>query len=253
MKKVKLTLLAALLLAAVACQKSNTVHPGNSGPTVSGSITTDDAADMAAGALSQSSNGVAYVALDATLNASIIFVGHPKCGTVRADTISRQSTAGSQYTYSYKLTYNFMVDCNSSNQPDSLSSNLTYSGSYSGPNMSSSNSGSSVFGVSWLLSTDTAYVINGEYKRAGSFASKVDTANHGSNSITLAISNLTLKRPGRVIEGGSATINISGSTPKHGSFSFIGTVVFNGNGTATVTINGTVYTINLYTGARQRV
>jgi hypothetical protein len=253
MKKVKLTLVAGLLLAAAACQKSNTVHPSGSGPSVSGSITTDDAADMAAGALSQSSNGVADVALDATLNASLIFAGHPRCGTLRSDTVSRKSTSGSQYTYSYNLTYNFVVDCNSSNQPDSLLSNLTYSGSYSGPNMSGTNSGSSDFGVSGLLTTDTAFFINGQYKSAGSFASKVDTANHGSNTISIAVTNLTLKKPLRVIEGGSATISISGSTPKHGSFSFTGTIVFNSNGTATVTINGTVYSINLYTGMRQRM
>jgi len=243
-----------LLLGAVACQKSNSLHPNsNTGPSVSGSMTTDDAADIAAGALSSSSNGVADMASDATLNAANIGVGHFRCGTIRSDTISRQSSAGSQYTYSYNLTYNFQVDCNSSSQPDSLSSNLTYSGSYSGPNMSSTNSGSSVFGVSGLLPTDTAFVINGVYKRAGSFASKVDTAKHGSDNINITITNLTLKRPGRFIESGSATISITGSTPKHGAFSYTGTVVFNGNGTATVTINGTAYNINLNTGWRQRM
>jgi hypothetical protein len=44
MKSVKLSLLAALLLGAVACQKSNTLSPAKSTtPTVSGSMTTDDA------------------------------------------------------------------------------------------------------------------------------------------------------------------------------------------------------------------
>ena len=241
-------------MGAVACQKSNSLRPGgNTGPSVSGNMTTDDAADIAAGALSTSSNGVAYMASDATLNAANIGFGHFRCGTIRSDTISRQSGAGSQYTYSYNLTYNFQVECDTAGKADSLSSNLTYSGSYSGPNMSSTNSRSSVFGVSGLLSTDTAFVINGVYKRAGSFASKVDTANHGSDNVNIAITNLTLKKPGRFIESGSATISITGSTPKHGAFSYTGTVVFNGNGTATVTINGTVYSINLTTGWRQRM
>jgi hypothetical protein len=107
--------------------------------------------------------------------------------------------------------------------------------------------------VSGLLSTDTAYVISGVYKSAGSFASKVDTANHGSSNISIAITNLTLQKPRRAIESGSAAISITGSTPKHGAFSYTGTVVFNGNGTATVTINGTAYSINLNTGWRQRL
>jgi hypothetical protein len=253
MKNVKLSLLAVLLLGAVACQKSNTSKQSGTAPTVSGSITTDDAADIASGALSQNSNGVSDMATDATTNASAFEAFHPKCGTIRSDTVSRQSASGSQYTYSYSLTYNFVVDCNSSSQPDSLSSNLTYSGSYSGPNMSGTNSGSSSFGVGGLLSTDTAFVINGEYKRAGAFASKVDTAKHGNTNVDLVVTNLTLRKPGRMIESGSATISITGSTPRRGTFSYTGTIVFNGNNTAKLTINSIVYTINLLTGMRQRI
>jgi len=253
MKNLKLSLLAMLLLGAVACEKTNGVRPnGNTGPGFSGTMTTDDAANIAAGALSSSSNGIADLAADATLSAANIGSAHPKCGTIRSDTISRKSNAGSPYTYSYNLTYNFQVDCNSGGQPDSLSSNLVYSGSYGGPNMSSTNSGSSIFGVSGLLSTDTAFVINGVYKRAGSFASKADTANHGADNINLTITNLTLKKPGRFIESGSATISITGSTPKQSAFSYTGTVVFKSNGTATLTLNGTVYNINLNTGWLQR-
>jgi len=238
-----------LLLGTAACNKSVSTKPNT---IVTGSVTTDDAADIVAGSLSSNSNGIASVAADATVNASVIYGAHLKCGTVRSDTISRQGGSGTPFSFSYKLTYNFMVDCNSGSQPDSLSINLTYSGSYSGPNMSSSNSGSSIFGVGGLLPTDTAFVINGEYKRAGSFSSKVDTADHGNSNVDIVISSLTLKKPGRMIESGTATFNITGTGPHKGSFSFTGNIVFNGDGTATVTVNGTVYTINLENGDRHR-
>ena len=133
MKRVRFSILIMLLLGAAACKKNVSTMPN---PNITGSVTTDDAADMVAGSLSMNSNGIANVASDATLNATVMFGDHLKCGTVRSDTISRQSSSGLPFTFSYKLTYNFMVDCNSSSQPDSLSSNLTYSGSYSGPNMS---------------------------------------------------------------------------------------------------------------------
>ena len=139
-----------------------------------------------------------------------------------------------------------MVDC-SNNVPDSLSSNLTWTGSFTGPNWSNSNSGSSIFGVGGLLSADTAYVVNGEFKRSGSFSSKTDTSKHGNSSVDIVVSNLLVKKHWRTIEGGTATFTITGDTPKKGSFSFTGTVVFNSDGTATVTINGTVYTVNLAT------
>jgi hypothetical protein len=250
MKRFRFSILIMLLLGAAACKKSvNTM----SNPTVNGNVTTDDAADMVAGSLSMNSNGIANVASDVTLNATVMFGDrdHLKCGTTRSDTISRQSSPGAPWTYSYKLTYNFMVDCNSSSVPDSLSSNLTYSGSFSGPNMSSTNSGSSIFGVGGLLPTDTAFVINGEYKRAGSFSSKIDTAHNGSSNIDIVVSGLLVKKHTHMIEGGTATFTITG-TGRKGSFSFTGTIVFNNDGTATLTVNGTVYTINLETGDRHR-
>jgi hypothetical protein len=250
MKKVKLSLVAILLLGAVACNKTNnsvspggTVHPT---PNVSNA----EAADLVAGSLSLNSNGVANVAGDATLNAINMINTHAQCGTIRADTISRQSTVGAAYTYSYNLTYNFTVNCNSSSQPDSLSSSLVYSGSFNGPNLSSTNSGSSVFTVNGLAPGSTDFVINGEYKRSGSFKSKIDTTNVGNSNVDIVIKALTITRPGRTIASGTATISVSGDVPKKGSFSYTGTLVFNGDGTATLTLNGTVYTINLSTGQR---
>lgn len=144
-----------------------------------------------------------------------------------------------------------MVDCNN-NVPDSLSSNLTWSGSFSGPNWSNSGSGSSIFGVGGLTPTDTAFVVNGEFKRSGSFSSKVDTGKHGNSSVDIAVSNLLVKKHHYSVEGGTATFSLTGDTPKRGSFSFSGTVVFNADGTATVTVNGTVYTVTLSNGDCRR-
>jgi hypothetical protein len=91
-------------------------------------------------------------------------------------------------------------------------------------------------------------VVNGEYKSSGSFQSKADTTYSGSSSVDIVISNLTISRPLRVIKSGSATIAVSGSTPKHGSFSYTGTLVFTGGNTATLTLNGNVYLVDLLSG-----
>ena len=236
-----------LLLGAVACKKS-----GNSPSThISGNVSTDEAADMVGTSLSINSNGIANISDDATLEANAVITAHTPCGTTRTDSISRQSASGSAVSFNYKLKYAFTVNC-SNNQPDSLFSNLTYSGSFSGPRLSSSNSGSSDFTVNGLLPAAKDFIINGEFKRTGSFQSKVDTSNHGSNNIDIVVKGLTIRKPQRTIAGGSATFSISGDVPRKGSFSFNGTLVFNGDGTATLTINGAVYTINLFTGERRR-
>jgi len=254
MKKFKLSIMAMLLMGAVACNKTynSTTPKSGSAPTANAGVSTDDAADMVSGSLSLNSNGLANVANDVTFNAASMPNTHQACGTVKADTISRQSGSGASVTYSYNLTYSFMLLCDTSNHPDSLSSSLIYSGSYNGPNISTTNSGSSIFTVGGLLASAPDFVINGEYKSAGSFKSKTDTAKNGNNSIDIVVKGLTLKKPGRTIVSGTASISVSGDVPKKGNFSYTGTIVFNNDGTATLTLNGTVYTINLYTGVKTR-
>jgi hypothetical protein len=246
MKKIKLSLAALLLFAAVACKKTS------NSPVITANVSNAEAADMVAGSLSLNSNGVADIASDATINASVYVNTHVACGTTKSDSISRHSPAGATRTYSYNLKYNFTVSC-TNNELSNIASNVTYSGSFSGPDLSSTNSGSSIFTIASLSPTATDFIINGEYKRSGSFQSKVDTTNHGNSSVDIVITNLEVTKTGHKIVGGTATISITGDVPKKGSFTYTGTLVFNGNGTVTLTLNGTVYTINLDSGERVRV
>ncbi len=241
MKKIQLSLMAMLLLGAVACVKNNSSIRTN------GNVSNGEAADM----VSASISGVANLSNDATFNANVIANSHPVCGTIRSDTVSHQSATGSPSTYSYMSTYNFVVNC-VSNMPDNLSSNLVYNNSFSNQNISSTNSGSSAFTVTGLQPTATSFVINGEYKRNGAFTSKIDTSNHGTNNVDIVINGLTITRSSRIIASGTATTSVTGYVPKKGNFSYTGTLVFNGDGTATLTLNGTVYIINLVTGQRTK-
>jgi len=63
-----------------------------------------------------------------------------------------------------------------------------------------------------------------------------------------------LSKIDRKIISGTATITITGTGPKGNSFSYTGTITFNGDNTATLKITGgSSYTINLLTGWRARV
>jgi len=251
MKKISLSLVLLLLLGAVACRKNNALAPITTQTTAN--VSTSDAADMVASSLSSNSNGITNISDDVTFDAASYARAHLTCGTLRADTISRTSAAGATTTYSYHLTYNYVVNCGTNNKPSNLSSSLVYSGNFNGPRLSSTNSGSTVFSVDGLDSAATDFVLNGEYKNSGSFNSKVDTTNHGTWNTDIVVTALTLKKPARTIVSGTATISITGSVPKKGSFSYTGTLVFNGDGTATLTINGTVYKIDLATGEKTKV
>ncbi len=255
MKTIKLSLIVLLMLGAFSCKKDNSA-------STSGSVTTDQAADIATSSLSENSQGLATVSDDIAVNAqglssvssnglTVNSIGtHQACGTTLTDSVTRSVTLDS-VSINYFLKYSHTLNCNVNSQPDNMVNVLTFHGSFDGPRLSSSNSGSSNFTIAGLTTTATNFVINGEYKRAGQFQSKVGTKASGNSNVDIVVTNLTLSKPGRNIVSGSATISITGTSPK-GTFSYTGTIVFNGGGTALLTINGTAYTINLVHGWCER-
>jgi hypothetical protein len=241
MKTLQLSCALLLIIAISACQKNDNAKTNNS------NVSNAEAADMVANSLAVNSNGAVNVSLNVSAGAGTYAVILP-CGVTKSDSISIKSAAGAATTYSYKAKYSYTVYCNSSNKRDSVMSSYSYSGSFNGPKLSSSNSGSSNLNVGGLLRADSVIILNGQYTQAGSFKSKVDTTNAGSNNVNLTISNIYIQKHLRLIKSGSASITVTGNVPKKGNFSFTGTIVFNSDNTAKLTLNGTVYIINLITG-----
>jgi len=245
MKKTTLSLMAMLLVGAMACKKSGTSLTGN--------LSASEAVDLMAGSLSSNTHGLTSVGSDASVYSQTDLDAHLNCGATRTDTITKTSPAGATTSFSYGLGYSYTLNCNTSNLPDNVSGKLNYSGSFSNPHMSSSNTGHVTFTVAGLTTTATAYVFNGSYLRSGSFTSKSDTSNHGSSNLDVEVHNVMFQKPGRNVVGGTATFTLTGTVPKKGAFSFTGTVVFNTDGTAKITVNGSSYLVDLTTGEKTKV
>ncbi|MDB5131408.1 MAG: hypothetical protein JWR02_1157 [Mucilaginibacter sp.] len=244
MKKLKLSFLAILLVGAVACKKTG-ISPTK--------ITVSDAVDIMAGSLSRNSNGLANMSDDAGARSQTDVDGNLSCGTTLKDTSTRTSPTSATTTYSYGFGYSYTLNCNTAGMADNVVGKLNYTGSFSNPHLSSSNTGNVSFTVAGLTTNATAYVFNGVLVRNGSFASKTDTTNHGTIHLSVEIHNLLLLKPHRNITGGTGSFTLTGSIPKKGDFSFTGTVVFNTDGTAKITINGTAYTVDLTTGEKIKI
>ena len=231
----------ALLLAVGACSKTNNVSP------VTASISTDDAATLMANSMSSGSGGMVSASADVTLNAQLTFNANPGCGGTKTYSFSHQSPQGSSVTYSYAFNYTYTLNC-VNNAPDNVSTTATSTGSFDGPNLSSTDSGTSTFTVAGLASSATSYTLNGEYKRTGSFTQKTGNMNQGNSNIDIVLSNVSIPKTGGTIASGTATFTLNGSSSK-GAFSFTGTITFVGNNQANVVINGTAYVVNLLTGS----
>jgi hypothetical protein len=257
MKTIKLSFILLLLLGAVSCKKTD-----NSAST--NAVTTDQAADIAVGSLAANSYGLTTVSDNIAANAQVVAsiktgspsvnsigTDHQACGTTRIDSATNSGTNGT-VTASYFFKFSRTLNCDANSNPDNLVNSLTYHGDFGGPNLTSSNSGSAAFTITGLGTAATAFVINGEYKRSGSFQSKVGNKASGQSSVDIVVTNLTLTKPSRTIASGSATIAVTGTNSKTGAFSYAGALVFNGDGTATLTINATVYTVNLTTGVKTK-
>jgi hypothetical protein len=238
MKKLRTPALVLLLILGACKRSDDTATP----------LTTAEVADMVATSLSVNSSGAMTVSTDMTSNAQAVFDLNTGCGATKSYSITHASPTGSDVTYSNTLNYNYTLNCNASNVPDNVTGTASDKGTFNGPRMSSTNTGTASFKVAGLTPNATVYAINGEYKRTGTFTSKVESKNTSTTTITLVIKNLLINKTTKVATGGTATVTVTGTTTKKASINFEGNLTFNGEGKATVTINGTVYLVDLLTG-----
>src|ERR1700756_2758783 len=115
MKTFKLSIVLLLLLGVFSCKKDN---------TSSTTVTSDQAADLAASSLASNSGGVTSMADDISANASVVAsvngpsinsVGtatvHQACGTTLTDSTTR-SGSDSSVTFNYFKKYTHTLNCN---------------------------------------------------------------------------------------------------------------------------------------------
>jgi hypothetical protein len=254
MKTFKLSIVLLLLMGAFSCKKDNT----------SGSLTSDQAADMASSALAANSGGVASMTDAISANAaavasvngpSVNSVGvaavHQACGTTLTDSATF-SGSNSSVTFNYFAKYSHTLNCNAQEQPDNIANALTYNGTFSGPRISTTANGTATATIAGLTQNATDFVVNGEYKRAGTFQSKVGNQASGNSDLDIILTDVKLSKPGRVIESGSGTFTLTGVAGKV-NYNYSGTITFNGDGTATLNVTGgSSYTITLASGDCKR-
>ena len=239
MKKYKL-LIAGLLFGILftSCEKdddNNTI------------ILNDEAAEIIANSLSTSSYGFASQIEDAAELADSIYEEKKEAvknlKSVNADsTFTITSPPDSRVTYEYTVSYSYGIQMNGI-QPEFFF-NFTTNGEYTAQRITSSNQSQGELIVSNLTAGSNNYLLNGSCSRTGSQTVTIEVQREFSSTINFNMEDISIDKTTFEMLGGSAEVSITG-TSNSASFDMQGSIVFNGNKSATLTINGVVYEIDL--------
>lgn len=209
------------------------------------SLNEDEVVALVEGALTSDTEGVAKASEDAiTLTEeSLEKTPDQVCGMSMDTTVSRNYN-GARISSVYTLQWDWILTCNDLMIPQTFTFNRTLDGSYESLRLISEDSATGSWEVSNLITGD-AYILNGSYMRGGNQGSKVRLQNSFESTISVTLTEVTVDKQDYQITGGTGSFDISGSGTGGYSIDYEGTIIFLGNGTAEITINGNTYIIDL--------
>jgi len=158
------------------------------------------------------------------------------CGMGFDSTITRSKTTGTR-TYSFEFSWAWSLSCTELDHPESFDFSFSGNGNYDALRMSSDDEFSTTFMLSGLEATSLEFMFNGTYTREGTQQSKVLDKQSFESKVVLSASDITLGKLSRTINGGEISFTLTGNSSGGDSFSKNGTIVLNGDGTATVSIS----------------
>ncbi|MCB0634986.1 MAG: hypothetical protein KDC54_00130 [Lewinella sp.] len=220
-----------------SCEKEEATEPAISG---------EEAAELLEVSLKADSEGLAAeMMLAAELAQSAVNKNLTTldCGETRDSTVSH-SIANAWVTANYSSTFTWGLICNNFDIPTQLTFTRETAGDYESNRWISDDEASSNWIVSQLLTGDS-WVVNGSYERLGYQESKVHEMRTFNSTITYQVTDLHISKDDRRISSGATSFSLAGENSDGNSFLITGGLVFNGDGTATLTINGESYLIEL--------
>ena len=144
---------------------------------------------------------------------------------------------------SYTVIRSFEIACNGANVPQTAESTTETTGTYTTTTMSSNDTTASQLSISGLQPGATAYLVSGSYEREGTQTITLNQSSRDlSSTLSANLSNLVIDKSDYRIDSGEGTVELT-TVNLNNVVTFEGSIVFNGNGEATLTLNGNTYII----------
>ncbi|MDX3915611.1 MAG: hypothetical protein QHC79_18845 [Pseudosphingobacterium sp.] len=233
--------MVSLSLMFAACSKNDEL-------SADAAITEDDVYDVIEGTLVASTYGLSETVGAASMKAeeTAAYTATPAitCGTPYTRSFTR-SASGTSYGYNYAVQENYQLKCTEAGEASTFLFTDDIHGSYDAVRMSSDDSSESELSITGLEPSNTVATLNGFYERKGTQESKVHYERNFTSTVTYDLNDLEINKSSHKIEGGTATLNVS-LTADGTTKTYYADLTFNGDYTATLDINGIIYTINIY-------
>ena len=201
-------------------------------------LSESEAAEIAETAISERTAGATMPTVDM---AKLIESSLGNCG-VPGDTSFQKNKAGA-VSYQYQYDLGWVVNCNNLNIPQNAVITVQGNGSFGTNRWDGTTEGDGNLTFTGLGLSDPHYIANGSYTINGNVTGdfrKVDPSLTCKTEV--ALTSLTISKTTYKITGGAGTLKITVTDGKGRTETVNGTLVFNGDGTVTVTINGHSHT-----------
>lgn len=204
-------------------------------------ISDSEAAEIVESAVSSRSAGMTTPSEDAakTLDANLYNCGIP------GDTSVANSGGNNIAGYQYSAQVSWLVNCSNLGLPQSADFQLQGNSAFNAANWNGTETFNGSLHFSGLSLQETAYSAEGQFNFTGNLTGKRRNVDPNLNStLTVDLSTLTIDKSTKQISSGNGTLQLVVSSASGQSKTLTGTIVFNGNQSATVTINGHSFNIN---------
>ena len=145
---------------------------------------------------------------------------------------------------SYTVDWSYEMTCNSIGIPQSVEFSSSTDGNYTTQHIISDDNSTSYFEILGLQPSSETMVLNGNYERNGMQELTIVNTRSVTSILTLSLTDIVIDKSTSTITSGTASLTLTG-TSQNASFLFEGSLIFNGNETATLIINENTYVINI--------
>jgi len=224
--------LAFVALALVSCKKDP--------EDIQALISDAESAEIVETAVAERSAGVTVSTEDMAEMLASLSCGQP------GDTSLQHSGSVGPASYSGTFDLGWLVTCSNLGVPQSAAFSLDGATSFTATRWAGSGTGTGDLTATGLNPAATAYIFDGAYTSSRNLTGNLRVVDPTISTTTqITLTALTIRKSDKVITGGTGTVVITATNAQGSSRTLNGTLVFNGDGTATVTVNGYSHTFDI--------